>query len=154
MEINRDYYLQKLIDRKRNGQIKVITGVCRYGKSFLMNTLFYRHLLDCGIAEDHIILFAFDSAEGLLKIDEDPIEIQEQDRKVSPRKFMNHISSLIRDSVRLVYGIQNSFQIPPDKRVILTMRRPIAPETRSDFPSPDQPSLPDPYFVSKRGSTS
>ncbi len=97
MEIKRDYYLQKLIDRKHNGQIKVITGVRRCGKSFLMNTLFYRHLLDCGIAEDHIIQFAFDSAEDLLKIDEDLIEIQEQDRKVNPRKFVNYISSLIRD---------------------------------------------------------
>lgn len=97
MIITRDYYLQKLIDRKHNGQIKVITGVRRCGKSFLMNTLFYQHLLDCGIAEDHIILFAFDSAEDLLKINEDLIEIQAQDRKVDPRKFVNYISSLIRD---------------------------------------------------------
>ena len=97
MEINRDYYLQKLIDRKHNGQIKVITGVRRCGKSFLMNTLFYQHLLDCGIAKDHIILFAFDSAEDLLKISEDLIEIQAQNRKVNPRKFVNYISSLIRD---------------------------------------------------------
>ena len=97
MIINRDYYLQKLIDRKHNGQVKVITGVRRCGKSFLMNTLLYHHLLDCGVPEDHIILFAFDSAGDLLKIGEDLIEIQIQNRKVNPRKFIDYISSLIRD---------------------------------------------------------
>ena len=56
MEIKRDYYLQKLIDRKHNGQIKIITGVRRCGKSFLLNTLFYRHLLESGIAEDHLFV--------------------------------------------------------------------------------------------------
>ena len=65
MEIRRDYYLNKLISRKTNGLIKVITGVCRCGKSYLLNILFYRHLLDCGISEDHIIKFAFDSADDL-----------------------------------------------------------------------------------------
>ena len=97
MEIKRDYYLQKLIDRKNNGQIKVITGVRRCGKSFLLNTLFYRHLLESGVAEDHLIRFAFDSAEDLLKIGEDLIEIQQQNRKVDPVKFTKYILSLITD---------------------------------------------------------
>ena len=97
MEIKRDYYLQKLIARKHNGQIKVITGVRRCGKSFLLNTLFYRHLQECGIADDHLIRFAFDSAEDLLKIGENPIELQKQNRKVDPVKFTNFISSLIID---------------------------------------------------------
>ena len=97
MEISRDYYLQKLIDRKHNGQIKIITGVRRCGKSFLLNTIFYRHLLDAGIAENHIIRFAFDSAEDLLKIGEDPIEIQRQNRKVDPGKFVHYITSLLTD---------------------------------------------------------
>ena len=97
MEIKRDYYLQKLIDRKHNGQIKVITGVRRCGKSYLLNTLFYRHLQENGIGEDHLIRFAFDSAEDLLKIGENLIELQQQNRKADPVKFTNYISTLISD---------------------------------------------------------
>jgi predicted AAA+ superfamily ATPase len=44
MEINRDVYLERLIVRKHNGFIKVITGIRRCGKSYLLNTLFYNHL--------------------------------------------------------------------------------------------------------------
>lgn len=44
MEINRDVYLERLIARKHNGFIKVITGIRRCGKSYLLNTLFYNHL--------------------------------------------------------------------------------------------------------------
>ena len=62
MEINRDIYLERLIDRKHNGFIKVITGIRRCGKSYLLNTLFYNHLKSENIAEDHIIKFAFDTA--------------------------------------------------------------------------------------------
>ena len=49
MEIRRDFYLDKLIQRKNNGLIKVITGIRRCGKSYLLNTLFYQHLLDSGV---------------------------------------------------------------------------------------------------------
>ena len=45
MEIKRDFYLNQLIARKHNGLIKVITGVRRCGKSYLLNSIFYRHLL-------------------------------------------------------------------------------------------------------------
>ena len=48
MEIKRDFYLNKLINRKHNGLIKVITGIRRCGKSYLLNTLFYQHLLANG----------------------------------------------------------------------------------------------------------
>ncbi len=97
MEIRRDHYLQKLISRKHNGQVKIITGVRRCGKSYLLNVLFYRHLQECGIADDHIIRFAFDSADDLMKIGENPIEFQKQNRKVDPVKFTDYISSLITD---------------------------------------------------------
>lgn len=46
MDIRRDFYLNKLIKRKNNGLIKVITGIRRCGKSYLLNNLFYHHLLD------------------------------------------------------------------------------------------------------------
>ena len=60
MIVERDIYLQRLISRHRNGMIKVITGVRRCGKSFLLFNLFYRHLFERGIKEDHIIKVALD----------------------------------------------------------------------------------------------
>ena len=49
MEIRRDFYLDKLIKKKNNGLIKVITGIRRCGKSYLLNRLFYHHLLESGV---------------------------------------------------------------------------------------------------------
>ena len=49
MDIRRDFYLEKLIKRKSNGLIKVITGIRRCGKSYLLNNIFYHHLLDSGV---------------------------------------------------------------------------------------------------------
>ena len=98
MEIKRDYYLNRLIGKKGNGLIKVITGIRRCGKSFLLNTIFYRHLLDCGVSDDHIIRFAFDSADDLLLIGENLIDIQKRNRKVNPDKFVSYIQSQIIDS--------------------------------------------------------
>lgn len=99
MEIKREVYLDRLIDRKHNGFIKVITGIRRSGKSYLLNTLFYNHLLSEGIKENHIIQFAFDSAEDLLKIGEDPLELDngKEERKVDPSKFLTWIMPKISD---------------------------------------------------------
>lgn len=55
MEFKRERYLQQLIDSRQNGFVKVVTGIRRCGKSYLLNVLFYRYLLENGIAEDHII---------------------------------------------------------------------------------------------------
>ena len=63
MEISRNRYLDKLVKHKHNGLVKIITGIRRCGKSYLLNKLFYRHLLDNGVSEDRIIKFAFDSAD-------------------------------------------------------------------------------------------
>jgi len=60
MQINRDFYLDKLISRKHNGMVKVITGLRRSGKSFLLFTLFKDYLLNNGVPQDHIIEIAFD----------------------------------------------------------------------------------------------
>ena len=64
MEIKRDYYLNKLITKKHNGLIKVITGIRRCGKSYLLFTLFKNHLTKSGVADDHIIEIPFDSFEN------------------------------------------------------------------------------------------
>lgn len=54
-EIKRDRYLKQLIDSRQNGFIKVITGIRRCGKSYLLNVLFYKYLLHNGVPYDHII---------------------------------------------------------------------------------------------------
>ena len=64
MEIKRNRYLNTLISKKHNGLIKVITGMRRCGKSYLLFTLFKEHLLSDGIDENHIIEIAFDAFEN------------------------------------------------------------------------------------------
>ena len=96
MKIRRDMYLDRLITRKGNGMAKVITGVRRSGKSFLMNELFYQHLIDQGVDRNHIIRFAFDSADDLAKIHENPVQLALEKRKVDPLKFCNYIDQQIR----------------------------------------------------------
>ena len=64
MEIKRDIYLNKLINRKHNGLIKVVTGIRRCGKSYLLFNLFKAHLLEEGTDKQHIIEIAFDSFEN------------------------------------------------------------------------------------------
>ena len=89
MEIRRDIYLDRLVIRKQNGFIKVITGIRRCGKSYLLNTLFYNHLLEEGVDDSHIIKFAFDSADDLRLIGEDLWKIDDENRKVDPlRRFL------------------------------------------------------------------
>ena len=60
MEIKRDIYLDRLIRREKNGLIKIVTGVRRCGKSYLLFNLFHSYLLDKGVKEDHIIEIALD----------------------------------------------------------------------------------------------
>ena len=91
MEIKRDYYLNKLIKRKNNGLIKVVTGIRRCGKSYLLNTLFYNHLLESGVDKEHIIRFAFDSAEDLYSIGESLIAIEKEKRGANPELFMEYV---------------------------------------------------------------
>lgn len=121
--IKRDIYLNRLIVRKQNGMIKVITGIRRSGKSYLLNTLFYNHLIESGIPEDHIIKFAFDDAIDLLKIGEDPLRFDnaKTEEKVDPKKFLswlmpqltgNDMYYILLDEVQLLGAFEsvlNSF---------------------------------------------
>lgn len=97
VEIRRDFYLDKLIKRKNNGLIKVVTGIRRCGKSYLLNNLFYHHLLDSGVDLEHIIRFAFDSADDLYQIGESLIQIEKEKRGVNPEKFIEYIRSRMKD---------------------------------------------------------
>ena len=60
MEIKRDLYLKRLVDRMHNGMIKVVTGVRRCGKSYLLFKLFYDYLRQNGVKDNHIIRLALD----------------------------------------------------------------------------------------------
>ena len=60
MEIKRDFYLNKLIQHKKNGMVKIVTGVRRCGKSYMLFKLFRDHLLGVGVKADHIISIALD----------------------------------------------------------------------------------------------
>lgn len=64
MKIGRDVYLNKLISKRHNGLIKVVTGMRRCGKSYLLFNLFKEYLVNEGVAENHIIEIAFDSFEN------------------------------------------------------------------------------------------
>ncbi|MGN0344321.1 MAG: ATP-binding protein [Lachnospiraceae bacterium] len=110
MEIKRDYYLNQMISRKSNGLIKVITGIRRCGKSYLLNTIFYHYLLENGVDENHIIRFAFDSADDLSLIGENLIKIEKSKRRVDPEKFMMYIRSKITDS-KMYYLLLDEVQM-------------------------------------------
>ena len=111
MEIKRNVYINRLINRKHNGFVKVITGIRRCGKSYLLNTLFYNQLISEGIDKEHIILFAFDSADDLIMIGEDPILLanSKEDRKVDPKKFLKYVSSRIMDD-KMYYLLLDEIQ--------------------------------------------
>lgn len=98
--INRDLYLEELKSRMWNDSVKIITGIRRSGKSFLLNSIFYEHLISSGIKEDRIIKFAFDSATDLAKIGEDLIELEKNKRKVSYKKFISYLETLISSKER------------------------------------------------------
>ena len=95
MEIKRDFYLDKLIRKMNNDFIKVITGIRRCGKSYLLNKIFYNYLMKSGVDEEHIIKFAFDSGDDLLKIGEDlmDLDILSGERLVDPKKFLEFIKN-------------------------------------------------------------
>lgn len=83
MEIKRDFYLNKLISKQHNQLIKVITGIRRCGKSYLVFTLYKNYLLSQGVDTSHIIEMAFDSFENKKYRD--------------PNVFYPYIKDLIRD---------------------------------------------------------
>ena len=77
--IKRDKYLQKIISKKDNGLIKVITGIRRCGKSYLLFTLYYNYLVKSGVDKDHIIVITLDDDEN--KEFRDPIKLSKYIRE-------------------------------------------------------------------------
>ncbi|SFS72267.1 hypothetical protein SAMN02910357_01486 [Succinivibrio dextrinosolvens] len=97
MEYRRTKYVNRLIDRKNNGLIKVITGARRSGKSYLLNELFYSSLIAQGISKKNIIRFSFDSDEDIDLLDEylkdtpSKIKSTNNEIEVNSKKFRAYI---------------------------------------------------------------
>ena len=97
MHIQRDFYLQQLIDGKQNGLIKIITGIRRCGKSYLLFTLFYQYLKKTGVMEDHIIKIALDDIEsGELR---EPLTLY---KFIKAKMMDNDLYYILLDEVQLV----------------------------------------------------
>lgn len=104
MEIKRDYYLKRLINMDGNGLIKIITGIRRCGKSYLLDPLFKNYLLESGVDQNHII-----------KID---LDIAENKQYLDPDVLNNHILSLIQDEKKY-YILLDEIQLVPEFESIL-----------------------------------
>ena len=118
MEIRRDFYLDKLLKRKHNGLIKIITGIRRCGKSYLLNKIFYQHLLASGVEKSHIIRFAFDSADDLKLIGESLIKMEKEKRGVDPEKFMTYIDNQLVDD-EMYYLLLDEVQLMDSFEAVL-----------------------------------
>lgn len=97
-QIARDFYLQQLVNGKQNGLIKIITGIRRCGKSYLLFKLFKQHLLQNGIDDQHIIQVALDDIENS--------ELRE------PLALYRHIKSRMTDD-ELYYILLDEVQLVP-----------------------------------------
>jgi len=96
----RDFYLQELINKKHNNLIKVITGIRRSGKSYLLNNIFYNYLTkNENVQENHVIRFAFDNEEDISLLDKYlPEQATVNDKKlINNRKFLLYIKEKVLD---------------------------------------------------------
>ena len=98
MQIKREFYLKQLVDGKQNGLIKIVTGIRRCGKSYLLFKLFKQHLLLNGVAESHIIQIALDDIENA--------ELRE------PLALYRHIKARMEDD-DLYYILLDEVQLVP-----------------------------------------
>ena len=97
MEIKRDKYLQDLIDRMHNGMIKVVTGIRRCGKSYLLFEIFRKYLREQGVPDEHIIAIELD---------------QRKNRKYrNPDTILDYIDSLIKDDSNKYYIMLDEVQM-------------------------------------------
>ena len=87
--INRDLYLNQLISKKENGMIKVITGIRRCGKSYLLFDIYHKYLNSIGVDDSHIIELALDDDENI--------------RYRNPLELGEHIRSLLVDKDKMYY---------------------------------------------------
>lgn len=101
MKIKRDYYLNKLIEAKNDGLIKIVTGIRRCGKSYLLNEIFTEYLLENNVPADHIIKVALD--------DTDNVELlipQNLSKYIKSKIVDNEVYYVILDEIQLVNNFE------------------------------------------------
>ena len=101
MEIKRDYYLNQLISAKNDGLIKVVTGIRRCGKSYLLDPIFKNHLLSTGVDKSHIIKLELDKTQNLKYKDSN-----ELDKYIRSQIKDDDNYYIILDEVQLVEGFE------------------------------------------------
>lgn len=101
-EIKRDIYLKQLINKKENGLIKVITGIRRCGKSYLLDPIFKNYLINDGVPEDHIIKIELDREKNR-KYYNDASAFDEYIHSLIKDKDIHYI---ILDEIQMVEGFE------------------------------------------------
>lgn len=101
-EIKRDIYLNKLISRRENCLIKIITGIRRCGKSYLLDPLFKNYLIESGITEDHIIKLELDKEEN--KKYRDPHELNQY---IKNKIKDNNMYYILLDEIQMVEDFES-----------------------------------------------
>ncbi len=101
-QIKRDNYLEKLINKKNNGQIKVITGLRRVGKSYLMDPIFKNYLLDSGVPEDHIIKIELDKRQNRIYKNPDELDRYIRNQIKDKKKYY-----ILLDEIQLVQDFES-----------------------------------------------
>lgn len=105
MIIKRDRYLQQLVAKKWNGKIKIVSGIRRCGKSYLLNKLFVEHLLSIGVQEMDVILLALDEAVNAKY--RNPLELDKYIRKLTSDKTRQYY--VLLDEIQKVESIKNPY---------------------------------------------
>ena len=100
MIIARDKYLRQLIEARGNGMVKIVTGMRRSGKSFLLMTLFHQYLIEQGVAENHIIEISLDNRKNK--------------SLRNPDVLLEHIEHLILSDGQMHYVILDEVQLVDD----------------------------------------
>ena len=107
--IQRSKYLDQLINKKENGKIKIVTGLRRCGKSVLLNEIFYNHLRQEGVGEDHIIRLSLEDAENAKY--RNPLKLDERVKSLIRDKDMYYV---ILDEIQEVVSIRNPWIDDPE----------------------------------------
>src|SRR5574344_2688376 len=105
MKIQRDRYLNQIIAKKNDGMIKIITGIRRCGKSYLLNVLFRQYLMDTGVSEQNIVMLALD--EDINAKYRNPLELGKYIREVCADK--ERCFYVLLDEIQKVDSIQNPY---------------------------------------------
>ncbi len=87
MEIKRDFYLNQLIDGLDNNLVKIVTGIRRCGKSYLLDPIFKNYLIEQGVKEDHIIKLDLDERDNFIYHNPDELNKYVKDRIIDKDKY-------------------------------------------------------------------